>query len=118
MAGNELNLHCYQSMQENPPLPMSENGCEVESFDADHADGRAHGDEGKLERLLKRVRHLRLVSSFEANAGGFSCADWQAIRLHKVQKHWQESLDLALAQAERALMGMIETESQYGGCHD
>lgn len=97
---------------ERPPFPTVENECEHDSLVADHAQVE------KLEKLLKRVSHLRLVLQFEANLGGYSANDRLARDLHIVQEEWYKSLDLAMQQAERALLGMIETEKQYGGfCH-
>ena len=68
----------------------------------------------RYERLLKRILGYRRVMRLEANPGGYHAGDFEAARLHKVQSQWYASLDMALAQAERALMGMIETETQYG----
>jgi len=122
MPADDETLVSDEPLVNDAPLVGDENLMRV---DADHADGRAHGDEGeletptkrdKLQKLLTRVRHLRLVSRFDANPGGFSAGDFEAIRLHKVQSQWYESLDLALAQAERSLMGMMECEAQFGGC--
>jgi len=98
---------------ERPPFPMSGSEKEVESLETPKNTKRV-----QLEKLLKRVSHLRLISRFDANPGGFSCGDWQAIRLHKVQAKWYETLDMAFAMAESALQGMIETETQYRGESD
>ena len=101
-----------------------------ESVGADHADGRAHEDERqaknqgetrleRYERLLKRVLGYRRVMRLDASPGGYHAGDFEAVRLHKVQEQWYACLDMALAQAERALLGMIETQRQYGGdCND
>lgn len=80
-----------------------------------HEDER-HGETRKerYERLLKRIFGYRRVMRLDASPGGYHAGDLEAIRLHKVQEQWYASLDMALAQAERALMGMIETETQYG----
>ena len=116
---------CTQA--ERPPLPMHSE--EVESLDADHAqevcevesqEEEKHTETNKerYERLLNRVLSIRNVFRIDASPRGFSATDRQAFRLHKVQEQWYACLDMALAQAERALMGMITTEMQYGGRDD
>ena len=104
MAMSEITEKEIQSME---TLPEAESSQEEEK----HTETRKE----RYERLLKRVLGYRRVMRLDASPGGYHAGDLDAARLHKVQEQWYACLDMALAQAERALMGMIETEKQYGG---
>ena len=66
----------------------------------------------RIERLrdaLKSVSSLRTTLRFRTAGEGYAMNDIKAAHLHEMHKHWYVALDTAMAQAERAIMGMITT---------
>ena len=101
---------------EKTSLAIADNGGDFDSNEETMQEEEKHTETRKerYERLLKRILGYRRVMRLDASPGGYHAGDFEAARLHKVQEQWYACLDMALAQAERALMGMIETETQYG----
>lgn len=93
------------------PYTDEDDGAEVSAY--------MQAERDRLERLqtlrdaLKSVSSLRTTLRFKTALSGISMNDIRENRIHRVHEQWYAAMDTAMAQAERAIMGMITTRENF-----